>query len=261
MDLSLEKRVIYVTGGSRGIGKSIVISLLQEGACVGTCARDLQELENVRNSLPEPLRSRLQIHECDIRDADAAHTAIRHTIEQFGGLDGIVANAGFGASGRVLDTPLNDWLSQYEMKLSSVLNVVQAAAPALRKSDAGRVVIMNGVTANVPDLDMAAVSASRAAVKQVAKMLAAELAPDKICVNTVNIGAIETDRQVVRYKRSGSSLAYPAWAKQEAERRGISFGRFGRVEEVSPIVLFLLSPLASYMTASSIDVAGGLNAM
>ena len=259
MDLRLGERVIFVTGGSRGIGKSIVESLLKEGSCVGTCARNLLDLEKLQDSLPESMRSRLSIHACDVRNPDAVRTAVDRTIEQFGRLDGIVTNAGFGTSGRVLETPVNDWMSQYELKLMSVLNVVHAALPALRQSDAGRVVIMNGVTANVPDRKMAAVSASRAAVSQVAKMLAAELADDGICVNVINIGVIETNRQIDRFERSGSVLPYSDWAKQEAQRRGILLGRFGQADEVSPIVMLLLSPLSSYITGSSIEVAGGLH--
>jgi len=258
MDLKLDGRVIFVTGGSRGIGKSIVEGLLEEGACVGTCARNLPELEKLQDSLPEPMRSRLIIHACDVRNSEAVHIAVNLTIEQFGRLDGIVTNAGFGISGRVLETPVNDWMSQYELKLMSVLNVVHAALPALRQSDAGRVVIMNGVTANIPDRRMAAVSASRTAVSQVANMLADDLAPDGICVNVINIGAIETNRQIDRFERSGSALLYSDWAKKEAEHRGILLGRFGQTDEVSPIVMLLLSPLSSYITGSSIDVAGGV---
>lgn len=257
MDLRLEERVIFVTGGSRGIGRKIVEDLLKEGAIVSTCARSMSDLEQLWNSLPESVQSRLMIQECDVRSPEAVHRVVEHTIQQFGRLDGIVTNAGFGISGRVLDTPSDAWVSQYEMKILSVINTVQAAVPYLRQSDAGRVVIMNGVTANVPDPEMAAVSAARAAVSQVAHMLAEDLAADGICVNAVNIGVIETSRQTDRYKISGSSLNYAAWANKEAERRGIAFGRFGRTEEVSPMVLLLLSPLSSYITGSSIDIAGG----
>lgn len=259
MELQLKDRVIYITGGSRGIGKSIVLDLLKEGACVGTCARNFSDLKSLRNSLSESMRSRLNIKECDVRDPEAVSAAVDCTVTQFGRLDGIVANAGFGISGRVLETSMNDWMSQYEIKMLSVLNVLQAAVPVLRQSDAGPVIIMNGVTANIPDCDMAAVSASRAAVKQVASMLASELAIYKICVNVVNIGAIATERQMDRYRRSCSSTTFSDWEKQEATRRGIAFGRFGRTEEVTPIVMLLLSPLSSYITSSSIDVAGGLS--
>lgn len=260
LDLKLEGRVVYVTGGSRGIGKAIVTTLLSEGASVGTCARNWAELEQLRDSLPESIRSRLVIQKCDVRDPEAVRVAVAHATEQFGHLDGVVTNAGFGTSGRVLGTPITEWMTQYEMKLLGVLNVVQAAAPALRQSDAGRVVIMNGVTARIPDREMAAVSAARAAVGNIAYLLATELASDGICVNMVNIGAIETNRQRARFERSGSPMNYAAWAKQEAERRGIILGRFGRTDEVAPLVMLLLSPLSAYITGSSIDVDGGLNA-
>jgi len=260
LDLKLEGRVVYVTGGSRGIGKAIVTTLLSEGAYVGTCARNRAELEQLRDSLPESVRSRLAIQECDVRNPEAVREAVANATEQFGRLDGIVANAGFGTTGRVLETPISEWMTQYEMKLLGVLNLVQAAAPALRQSDAGRVVIMNGVTARVPDSEMAAVSAARTAVSHTAYLLATEFASDGICVNVVNIGAIETNRQRARFERSGSSMTYSAWAKQEAERRGIILGRFGRTDEVAPLVMLLLSPLSSYITGSSIDIAGGLNA-
>jgi len=259
LDLLLKGRVIFVTGGSRGIGKSIAASLLHEGACVGTCARTTAELEAFRDSMPEEMRSRFVFRPCDVRDTQAVRSAILCTLEKFGRLDGVVTNAGYGTSGRVMDTSMDDFMSQYELKLKGILNVIQAAVPALRKSEAGRIVIINGITANVPDPEMAAVSAARAAVSQVAKMLAKDLAADRICVNTVNIGAIETDRQISRHKASGSLLSYPDWVKQEADRRGIALGRFGRTEEVVPAVMLLLSPLSSYITGSSIDIAGGQN--
>ncbi len=259
MNLQLKNRVVFVTGGSRGIGKAVIMDLLKEGAYVGTCSRKLHELEELYASLPVEIRSRLAIQECDVRNSEEVRLAVNHTIAQFGRLDGIVANAGFGTSGRILETSAEEWISQYEMKLLSVTNLVQASISALRQSDAARIVIMNGVTANTPDPHMAAVSVSRAAVKQYAKLLATELTSDKICVNTVNIGAIGTERQMERFKKSASQLTFQEWEKEEAKRRGIGFERFGRTDEVSPAVLLLLSPLSSYITGSAIEVAGGLH--
>lgn len=133
MDLRLEKCVIFVTGGNRGIGRTIVEDLLKEGARVSTCARNMPELELLRDSLSESVQSRLMIQECDVRSPEAVRRVVDHTIQQFGRLDGVVTNAGSGISGRVLDTPLDGWVSQYEIKLLSVINTIQAAVPYLRQ--------------------------------------------------------------------------------------------------------------------------------
>ena len=259
MDLQLTDRVFLVTGGSRGIGRSIVLHLLAEGARVATCARHRDDLENLLASLPEETQTRLLFETCDVSDQETVRAFIWHIKGTFGRLDGVVANAGQGVSGRVLDTSVQDFLSQYEIKLSGILHVIHPALPLLRASDHGRIVIINSVTSGTPDPSMAAVSAARAAVTQVAKMLAHNLATDQICVNLINLGAIETDRQFYRYQSSGLSMTYDEWVELEMKRRGILFGRFGRPEDVAPQVPLLLSPLSSYITGSSIDIAGGIS--
>ena len=104
---------------------------------------------------------------------------------------------------------------------------------------------------------VAAVSAARAAAGSVVAMPARTLAP-RIRVNTVNLGAIRTERQHVKHERSGTSLDFTAWESEEARRRGIPFGRFGSPEEVAPIVALLLSPRSSYVAGATVDVPGGL---
>ena len=121
-------------------------------------------------------------------------------------------------------------------------------------------VIINGVTGRAPEPDLAPVGVARAAVLNLALSLAVELADRQIRVNIVNLGPIVTDRQRARHAESGSPLTFENWCAEEAARRRIPLGRLGQPHEVAPAVAFLLSPLSGYVTAATVDVAGGLGA-
>ena len=257
MDLQLAERAFFVTGGSRGIGKAICELLLAEGASVSTCSRNGEGLNAAWADLTDQTRRRFSLAQVDVLDASSLVEVLHQTAERFGRLDGVVANAGVGIAGGVLDTPLLSWTDQFEVKIHSVLNVVRPVVSLLSNSDAGRVVIINGTTAWRPDPEFAAVSAARAAVLNLSRSLATTLAAYSICVNTVNLGPIVTDRQRERYARSGKTLAFEDWCNQAARRRGVLLGRMGRPAEVAPVVALLLSPLSSYLTGAAIDVSGG----
>ena len=261
MDLQLGGRAFFITGISRGIGRCVAEALLAEGALVAGCERQPSGLEEFSAALPPDQRDRLLVAQADVGDRDRLGTLVALAQASFGRLDGVVANAGAGMSGRVLETRDSDWDAQIRIKVQSVLNLVVPAVPVLSASDHGRVVIMNGVTARWPDPSMAAVSAARAAVASLATSLAVDLSAHGILVNTVNLGAIATERQVARHRESGTTLTFAEWSAGEAARRGVLLGRLGQPREVVPAVLLLLSPLSSYITGTSLDVAGGVLAV
>ena len=86
LDIQLKDKVFFVTGGSRGIGKSVVLNLLEEGAYVGTCSRSQKELNDLKNSLDTQLQSRLIVRSCDIRDFKSVKISVNNTVEKFGKL-------------------------------------------------------------------------------------------------------------------------------------------------------------------------------
>lgn len=96
----------------------------------------------------------------------------------------------------------------------------------------------------------------RAAVLNLGRSLAIELAPN-VCINVINLRAIATEHQLSRHQESGSDLSFDEWCTQKAQRRGVLLNRLGTAAEVALVVALLLSPLTSYVTGASIDVAGG----
>jgi NAD(P)-dependent dehydrogenase (short-subunit alcohol dehydrogenase family) len=257
MDLGLRDRVIIVTGGSSGIGLATVDLLLREGAFVATCARGASDSAELKSRSGN---ERLLVTRADVRSRQDMERLVEETVARLGRLDGLVNNAGKGIAGRFGALTDADWKGEVEGKLFGIVNPTRAALPQLRNSDAARIVNISAVSARQPDPEMIAIGAARAAVSNLSRALASELAADGICVNTVTLGVFSTPRLEARYARSGSSEPLHSWSKAEARRRGALLGRPGEPDEAAAAIAFLVSPAASYITGANLDVAGGMNA-
>ncbi|MFI5659512.1 SDR family oxidoreductase [Streptomyces sp. NPDC051684] len=253
MDLGLADRTYVVTGGSSGVGLATVRALLDEGANVATCGRDADRLKRIG------AHDRLFTATCDVRDADAVRGFVAASARAFGGrLDGLVNNAGQSRMKRLDDTTEDDWRDELELKFAGVLNPLQAAREHLKASDAASVVNVNAVLAKQPEPRLITTSAARAGILNLSKSLSQELAPEGIRVNSVCLGLVDTGQWTRRHAAADSGMSYEDWQAELAADRGISLGRLGRAEEVAYAIVALLSPRASYITGTGIDVCGGV---
>ena len=257
MDLGLTDRTVLVTGGTSGVGLATVRMLLEEGARVATCGRDPERLAWATAELGAG--ERLFTAPCDVRDAAAVRDFARATAERYGGVDGLVNNAGQSRMKSFADCTAQDWQDELGLKFDGVLNPLHATLPWLRAATAPAVVNVNAVLAKEPSPRLITTSAARAGILNLSKSLSMELAEDGIRVNSVCLGLVDTGQWERRYAASGSALDYQEWQAELAADRGISLGRLGLAHEVAYAITALLSPRASYVTGTTLDVCGGVS--
>jgi NAD(P)-dependent dehydrogenase (short-subunit alcohol dehydrogenase family) len=257
MDLQLSGRTVLVTGGSSGVGLATVAALLAEGANVITCGRRLDALEKALADIGAR-GDRVHAGVCDVRKRAEVERLVAGGVRRFGGLDGVVNNAGQSRMKPLSEATMEDFADELDLKFASVLNTSAAALPHLRASDAASIVTINAVLARQPETRLVTTAAARAGLLNLTKSMSVEYAAEGIRVNSVCLGLIDTGQWRRRYEASGSTQSYEEWERELAADRGIALGRFGTADEVAAMVVTLLSPRASYVTGAALDVCGGV---
>lgn len=233
-----------VSGGASGIGAAIVTALQDRGATVAVL--DLQ---------PSSAEGVVSVT-CDVSSDESVRAAVAAAVEQLGGLEVLVNNAGIGAQGTVEDNPDDEWRRVYEVNVLGVVRLSRAALPHLRASGNASIVNTCSIAATAGLPQRALYSATKGAIAALTRAMAADHLREGIRVNAVNPGTADTPW----VGRLLASAPDPAAERAALEARQ-PHGRLVAPEEVAEAVAYLTSPLARSTTGVDLAVDGGMQAL
>jgi 3-oxoacyl-[acyl-carrier protein] reductase len=241
-----DKRVAYVTGGSRGIGEAIVMALAAEGHHVIAVARNKEKLDAVVKAAAEKGQS-VEAVSVDIADSAALTASIEQVIETQGRLDILVNNAGITRDGLFMRMDDKDFDDVINTNLKSAFVACRAAARTMIRAKWGRIINISSVSGIIGNAGQVNYAASKAGVIGMTKSIARELAGKQVTANCVAPGFITTDMTDV----------LPQQIKDKVVEL-IPLRRFGRTQDIADAVAYLASEKSGYITGQVLAVDGGM---
>jgi 3-oxoacyl-[acyl-carrier protein] reductase len=249
MDLGLHGRVALVTGGGRDVGRAIARSLAAEGATVAVNYN--RSKAEASEAVAEIAASggRAKAYGADITDLDAVRTMIDGIINDFGRLDILVNNAGYVRRQPFAESGPADWRRQIDVCLYGSIHCSHAALPHIAAGKHGRIISLAGDSSRIGEAGLALAAAARAGVIALMKSLAKELGRSAVTANAIALGLVETghlDKAWLDANRDKITRLYP-------------LRRLGTPGDVGPIVAFLASDAAAWITGQVLSVNGGFS--
>lgn len=243
---SSRRPVAIVTGGARGIGHSIATRLLHDGYVVAVLDVNTKALASLADQIDESA-GRLSAHEASVSDRVAIQAVVDELVANHGGLDAVVNNAGMTLPATFLDQEDADWDRIVDVNLKGAFVVAQVAARRMVQQERGAIVNISSVSAHGVRTGPPAYAAAKAGVEGLSRLMAVQLGPLGVRVNTIVVGTTATPWLLGR--KSEEEL--------DAMRSTTLTGRIGDPDDVAAMVAFLISDAARHVTGQMISVSGG----
>jgi NAD(P)-dependent dehydrogenase (short-subunit alcohol dehydrogenase family) len=252
VDYSLAGKSAVVTGAGNGIGRAIALAFAQAEANVACVDIDAKAAEATAAAAANKGVKALAVR-CDVADEADVEAAAKAILQKFSAIHILVNGAaGYDPNGTVLDLSLSDWSRVFAVNVGGAFLMSRAILPAMIAAGGGSVIHIASQLGSVAAPRRAAYCATKGALIQLAKAMATDHAAQKIRVNTLSPGAVETERLVKRFgdMETARRTAGPKHLLQ----------RLGQPEEIARAAVFLASDASSFMTGADLLVDGGYNA-
>ena len=243
----LANKVAVITGGSRGLGRAMAISLAAKGVQIALVARDVAAMEETARLVAEA-GSTAHCFAADVTDETQVAAMAEAILLAFGTVDILVNNAGINIRKNVHEFTLAEWNAVIGTNLSSAFLLCRAFVPHMKGKGYGRIINMTSIMSHVSLGGRTAYSYSKAALLGFTKSLALELASEAITVNGISPGPFATEMNVPLMNNPETNAMFMS---------KIPLGRWGKVEEIGELCAYLCSPDAGFITGTDILIDGG----
>lgn len=248
MEINLKEKIVIVTGAAKGIGKIIAENFAKEGAKLSLWDIDYDELQKVKEAISSKYNETPLVLKCDVSVEEEVEIAVKKTIENFGTIDVLIANAGILNPSKILETTAEKWDQVFDVNTKGPFLCAKAVAPYMKEKYTGRIIFASSFAAIIPSVGSAAYAASKSAIVSLTRVLAAELGPWNITVNAYAPGMIPSNM---------SGIDTLPENRQNEMLDTLCIREWGNADDISSLLIFLASSQAKYITGTLIDASGG----
>ena len=244
---SLDGKVAMVTGSSKGLGEAAAMALAKAGADIAICGRNREDIDRVANRI-KATGSRAAGFVLEVTSTETVQTGVAEILDHFGRVDILLNNAGTNYRVPVLEFPEEEWDRVIDTNLKGYYLVAKAVVPQMIENGYGKVINMSSILGRVGIINQLAYASAKGGVEQMTKIMALEWAKLGVRVNAIAPTYFETD--MVKQIRNDKE-------RFDFINTRTPMGRWGMLEEIEGVVIFLASPASDFITGQSIAIDGG----